>query len=319
MVMKSGAGDCYAIQPPLVDIVIPYFNGFEYLQTSVSSVLGQSFTNFRLIIIDDGTGDPQTAKYIEGLNDPRIAYVSNPTNIGIARNFEKSRLAISSKWGVILGHDDLLLPNYLEEMLSAAAKFPTAGIIQPIIEVIDNNGAVIKTTVDTVKGYIRSFTITLAKGRRHSLWTNEAILVSPGLASKAIMVGDFLYFPTLMWENAYLRKQQFRQDLEITLDIELIVSLLQMGAGLLLVEKPLAQYRRHVASKSGIPERKIHRLSEETALYKELTQTLNGGKLLKFLAFLHPSTRLHAMVECLKAITQLRFFDAIRFLTLALK
>jgi glycosyltransferase involved in cell wall biosynthesis len=306
-------------QLPLVDIIIPYYNGFDYLQESISSVLNQTFTNFRLLVIDNGTGDPRTAKYIEKLKDPRIEYVSNSSNIGIAKNFEKSRLAISSKWGVILGHDDLLLPKYLEEMLSAAEDFPTAGIIQPIVEVINDKGEVIRTTVDIVKGFIRSSTIILAKSWKHNFSSNQAILVSPALALKAIMVGDFLYFPTLMWKNTYLSKHQFRQDLEITLDIELIVGLLQIGAELLLVEKPLARYRRHDASKSGVPERKIHRLSEETALYKEFTRTLNGGKILSLLAFLRVSTRLHAILECLKAIIQLRFFNATKFFTLALK
>jgi hypothetical protein len=202
-------------------------------------------------------------------------------------------------------------------MTSAATNYPNVGIIQPIVEVINDKGEVIRTTVDTVKSCIRACTIILAKG-----WlpfgSREAIFVSPVLASNAIMVGNFLYFPTLMWENAYLSSHQFRQDLEITLDIELIVNLFQMGAGLLLVEKPLAQYRRHSASKSGIPEQKIYRLSEEVSLYKELAQTLNGRKSLKFLAHLHPSTRLHALVECLSSITKLKFSDAYKFLILVL-
>jgi GT2 family glycosyltransferase len=301
----------------MVDIVIPYYNGFEYLKISIASVLSQTLTNFRLIIIDDGTGDPQTAKYIEDLKDSRINYISNPVNIGVAGNFEKSRLAISSKWGVILGQDDLLLPNYLEEMTSAATNYPNVGIIQPLVEVINDKGEVIQTTVDTVKSFVRICTRVLAKGWPSS-GSREAIFVSPVLASKAVMIGNFLYFPTLMWENAYLSSHQFRQDLEITLDIELIINLFQMGAGLLLVEKPLAQYRRHSASKSGIPEQKIHRLSEEVSLYKELAQTLKGSKSLKFLAHLHPSTRLHALAECLSSISKFKFSDAFKFLILVL-
>jgi glycosyltransferase involved in cell wall biosynthesis len=319
MDLKIGAEGDKASPVPIVDIVIPYYNGFEYLQKSISSVLNQTFTNFRLLVIDDGTGDPRTSKYIEGLKDSRIIYISNSINIGLSENFEKSRLAISSKWGVILGHDDLLLPNYLEEMLSVADIFPTAGIIQPVIEVINHNGEVIGTTIDFVKKVIRSSTIFFAKRQHHSIWSNEAILVSPSLASKAIMVGDFLYFPTLMWKNSFLSKHPFRRDLEITLDIELIVHVLQMGADLLLVEKPLAQYRRHDSSKSGNPERKIYRLREETELYRELGRTLKSDKLTKLLAFLHPSTRLHAIVECLKSVTKLKFVDAIKFFGLALQ
>jgi glycosyltransferase involved in cell wall biosynthesis len=304
-------------QPPIVDIVIPYYKNFEYLKESIASVLHQTLTNFRLIIIDDATGDPQVAEYIKELKDSRVTYISNSKNIGLAGNFEKSRMTISSKWGVILGQDDLLLPSYLEEMTAAAIDFPNAAIIQPIVEVINDKGEVVWTIIDTVKNLIRSCTGFLAAGWR-PFKSSEAIFVSSALASKAIMVGDFLYFPTLMWENSYLSKHHFRQDLEITLDIELIVSLFQMGAGLLLVEKPLAQYRRHSASRSGIPEQKINRLSEEVSLYKELAQRLKGGRFLKLLAYLHLSTRLHALVECIKSITKLNFSEAGKFLVLVL-
>lgn len=304
-------------QIPIVDIIIPYYKDFEHLKESIASVLSQTLTNFRLIIIDDATGDPQTAEYVGGLKDSRVTYISNPINIGLAGNFEKSRKTISSKWGVILGQDDLLLPNYLEEMTAAACNFPNAAIIQPIVQVINAKGEVINTTVDTVKNLIRNCTRFLAKGWR-PFKSNDAIFVSSELASKAIMVGDFLYFPTLMWENSYLSRHHFRQDLEITLDIELIFGLFQMGSGLLLVEKPLAQYRRHSASRSGIPEQKINRLSEEVSLYKELTQTLKGGRSLKLLAYLHLSTRLHALVECIKSITKLNFSEAGKFLILVL-
>lgn len=304
-------------QLPIVDIIIPYYKDFEYLKESIASVLSQTLTNFRLIIIDDATGDPQTAEYIGGLKDSRVNYMSNSINLGLAGNFEKSRMAISSKWGVILGQDDLLLPNYLEEMIAAASNFPNAAIIQPIVQVINDKGEVINTIVDTVKNLIRNCTKFLAIGCR-PFKSIDAIYVSSALASKAIMVGDFLYFPTLMWENSYLSRHHFRQDLEITLDIELITGLFQLGAGLLLVEKPLAQYRRHSASRSGIPKQKINRLSEEVSLYKELAQTLKSGRSLKLLAHLHLSTRFHALVECIKSIMKLNFAEAGKFFILVL-
>ncbi len=308
-----------AKQFPLVDVVIPYYNGFEHLKIAILSVLAQSFKDFRLIVIDDGTNDIRVEKYINELNDPRITYKYNPVNLGLPGNFERSRLSISAKWGVILGHDDLLLPEYLKEMLARAEKFPSSGIIQPNVVVINDRGEVIHTLVDTAKKQIRNFTIFLAKFRKLKSWRNEDTLVPSKMATKAIMVGDFLYFPTLMWKNAYLSNHEFRQDLNVTLDIEMIISLFQSGADLLLVGKPLAQYRRHNASKSGIPELRINRLSEESTLYGEFSRTFADDKPLRILSSLRLSTRMYALLECLKAASQLNFQLAGRFLILAYK
>ena len=304
---------------PVVDVVIPYYNGFEYLKLAISSVLTQSFKEFRLTVIDDGTGDIRVEKYIKELNDSRITYECNPKNLGLQGNFEKSRLTISAEWGVILGHDDLLLPDYLMEMLAKAEKFPSSGIIQPLVDVINYDGKVINTLVDSAKKQIRNLTIFVTRLRHLKSWRNEDTLVPSELAIKAIMIGDFLYFPTLMWKNEYLRRHKFRQDLYVTLDIEMIISLLQAGADLLLIDKPLAQYRRHSASTSGNPDNKISRLSEETALYAEFSRVFKGNRTLWLLSTLHLSTRFYSLVESIKAISQFKFRLAVKFLTLASK
>jgi glycosyltransferase involved in cell wall biosynthesis len=317
MVPQSGFRYEREPQSPLVDVVIPYYNGFDYLKLAIASVLAQSFRNFRLIVIDDCTSDDRAEKYIQELNDSRIIYTYNSVNLGLQGNFEKSRLSISAKWGVILGHDDLLLPEYLKEMLAGAEKFPSSGIIQPLVNVINDKGVVINTLVDTAKKLIRSLTIFLANFRRLNSWRNKDTLVQSEMAIKAIMVGDFLYFPTLMWKNEFLSKHEFRQDLYVTLDIEIIINLLNSGADLLLVGKPLAKYRRHSASKSGIPEHRFTRLEEESNLYKEFSRRFTDDKHLKMLSWLHLSTRMYALLESAKAASQFKFQLAVKFLILA--
>jgi len=74
MVPQSGFRYEREPQSPLVDVVIPYYNGFDYLKLAIASVLAQSFRNFRLIVIDDGTSDDRAEKYIQELNDSRIIY-----------------------------------------------------------------------------------------------------------------------------------------------------------------------------------------------------------------------------------------------------
>jgi GT2 family glycosyltransferase len=300
---------------PLIDIILPYFEGHEHLKECVSSVLAQTESNLRLTVIDDGNDDPRTQKFLVELHDPRVVYIKNYKNLGISRNFEKSRKLISAKWGMILGHDDRLHPGYLDEVLKKAEKYSSAGVIQPKVEVIGANGSQITTLVDTIKKILRRITIVVARRR---ISNSSDTLVQPDLALKMLLIGDFLYFPTIVWRNEHLQSHAFRTDLEVTMDIELLAKLFESGSGLLLIKTRLAQYRRHDKSKSGNPKQKLSRLTEEKNLYRELSRTLNGGRTVRALATLHLSTRGYCLLESCRAITRLKFRLSIKYLSLCL-
>ena len=300
---------------PAVDIVIPYFNGIEYLNEAIESVRLQSFQNFRLLVIDDGTNNSLAEELIESLGDPRIEYQFNKKNIGLSANFEKAKNAIKAEWGVILGHDDRLHVNYLEEMLSAVELAPSAVIIQAQVDVIDQDGSKCNSLPDRAKNLIRLLANLTSKPIAKNL-----TLVKSRRAIEAIMVGDFLYFPTIMWKTQVLTAHTFRQDLDITLDLEIIINVLLGGGDLLLVNKTLAEYRRHKGSLSGKPELKLHRMSEEVGIYSELAQLFKSRKLRMsyWLAKTHIFTRLHILVEIIRALLNRRYRDFFEYLRLIL-
>ena len=300
---------------PLIDIILPYFEGHEHFMESVLSVLAQTESNLRLTVIDDGKDDPKTQEFLVKLNDPRVVYIKNLKNLGISRNFEKSRNLISAKWGMILGHDDKLLPGYLDEVLKKAENYSSAGVIQPKVEVIDSDGLQISTLVDIMKKLLRTITIVIA---RRKISNSLDTLVKPDLALKMLLIGDFLYFPTIMWRNEHLQSHAFRTDLEVTMDIELLANLFKSGSGLLLIQTRLAQYRRHDNSKSGNPKLKLSRLTEEKNLYRELSRTLNCGRAVKVLAALHLSTRGYCLLESCRAIVRMKFRLSRKYLLLSL-
>ena len=306
---------------PIVDIVIPYYDGFDYLREAVESVKAQTFTAFRLLILDDATPGNQASNYIHSLNDTRITYLANPINLGLPGNFEKARTSIASKYGVILGQDDRLLPRYLERMILAADQHPGAALIQPKVQVIDAGGESTFPLPDKIKDVLRKLSTRFAKSISTDKDSPSTYLVESKLAISMIMLGDFLYFPTIMWRSEMLVRHPFRQDLPVTLDIDLIVNLLISEGDLLLVEEPLAQYRRHDQSRSEKPELKLSRLREESALYEELRTMLKarGYKIQAKWAKLRLSTRLYALHEMLLAILSKDFQETWDFLMLGTK
>lgn len=69
-------------QAPLVSVLIPAYNCEAYVLEAVSRMLSQSFADFELLVIDDGSTD-STRKLLESVDDPRLHLISNERNIGL--------------------------------------------------------------------------------------------------------------------------------------------------------------------------------------------------------------------------------------------
>ena len=298
---------------PAVDIIIPYFNGIEYLGEAIESVRSQSFKNFRLLIIDDGSKNSLARDLVKSFDDSRLEYCRNKQNIGLPANFEKSKNSIKAEWGVILGHDDRLHPRYLEQMLMAAKKAPSAALIQPQVDIIDRDGLLCYSLPDQFKRLIRVFANLIS-----SPIAKNVGRVKSTRALELMMLGDFLYFPTIMWRTRELANHSFRQDLAVTLDLEIIINIFLSGGELLLVNQYLAEYRRHPGSLSGKPELKLNRMEEEVGTYQELAQILKkkGMKIGYWLAIMHISTRLHILFEIVKCTAKGQYKDSSAYLRL---
>jgi glycosyltransferase involved in cell wall biosynthesis len=73
--------------PPRVSVLMTTWNGAAGIAASIASILGQSFTDFELVVVDDGSTDG-TAAILAGIADPRLVVLRPPRNLGIvgARN-----------------------------------------------------------------------------------------------------------------------------------------------------------------------------------------------------------------------------------------
>ncbi len=98
---------------PLVTVVIPTYNRLALVQQAIASVVAQTFSNWELIVVDDGSDDG-TPAFIRSLNDPRIRVLEMPHtgNIALARN--SGARAGSGEWLTFLDSDDVWVPHKLE-------------------------------------------------------------------------------------------------------------------------------------------------------------------------------------------------------------
>lgn len=105
------------ISAPLVSIIMPFYNDKDYIEQSVNSILNQTFTNFELLIVDDGSKDEEALKKLDKIKemDNRIK-VFHKENSGAAatRDYGVSKSADTSKYIMMLDSDDLIEKTFIE-------------------------------------------------------------------------------------------------------------------------------------------------------------------------------------------------------------
>jgi glycosyltransferase involved in cell wall biosynthesis len=104
---------------PAVTVIIPTYNWSSVLPYSIGSVLRQTFTDFELLVIEDGCTD-DSEEVVRRISDPRVKWINLATNTGHQSepNNEGLRHA-RGQYIAYLGHDDLWLPHHLSCLVSA--------------------------------------------------------------------------------------------------------------------------------------------------------------------------------------------------------
>ena len=114
--------------PPLVSICIPTYNGAEYLRACIDSALAQTWEDFELLVVDDGSTD-ETLDIVRSYADKRIRLSLNGTNLGLVGNWERCIHLAKGAWVKFLFQDDALAPSCLTKMLAAAETYPAAYLV----------------------------------------------------------------------------------------------------------------------------------------------------------------------------------------------
>lgn len=126
-------------------IVLPVRNGGEYVKLCLASILAQTYANFRLVVLDNASEDGTTA-HVRGLGDPRISLQVSPTALSIEKNWQRIiALDGDETFLTIIGHDDLLDPQFLARMSALIDAHPVAGLYHARFRLIDARGRRIRS------------------------------------------------------------------------------------------------------------------------------------------------------------------------------
>lgn len=199
-------------RPPLVSVVISTFNRAEYLKYAILSVLGQTFRDFELIIIDDGSTD-DTADVVKSFNDSRIIY-EYQQNSGLAAARNRATHKAQGRFIAVMDDDDLMLPDRLENELNAV-KDGANGSYGGWIDFDESTG-------------------------ERKFYTGKA------LSLESILFNSATYLhPTLLVERAWMLAVPYDESLRSGSDYNMAIRMIRSGIKLAHSGKYVLMRRRH--------------------------------------------------------------------------
>ena len=130
---------------PTVSVMMAAYNTKRYVEAAVVSILGQTFADFELLILDDGSTDG-TRAVLEGLaaKDDRIRLVSRP-NAGILATRNELLGMARGEFAAVLDSDDVAMPRRLEIEVDYLRRHPDCLAVGGDVEVIDPDGTALCT------------------------------------------------------------------------------------------------------------------------------------------------------------------------------
>ncbi len=138
---------------PKVSIGMPVYNGGEYLRRAIQTLLNQTFTDFELIICDNGSTDGTQALCREfAAKDGRVRFFENEKNLGAWGNHNRTFELARGQYFKWAADDDEHTPDYLEKTVGVLDSQPDVVCVQGTTKLIDSDGEEI-TVDDELRGY----------------------------------------------------------------------------------------------------------------------------------------------------------------------
>lgn len=128
-----------ASAPPRVTVLMPVFNGTRYLAEAIDSILTQTFNDFELLIVDDGSTDDSRA-IVEVCPDPRIRLVCNDGNRGLIYSLNRGISLARGEYIARMDADDICLPERLEQQVALLDADPDLAAVGTPVMFIDCAG-----------------------------------------------------------------------------------------------------------------------------------------------------------------------------------
>lgn len=251
------------IDGPLISVVIPSYNHEKFIRECVDSVLEQTYENFELIIIDDGSKDG-TADILKSYNDNRIQLVFQE-NAGAHNAINRGLSLAKGEYLTILNSDDIYMKNRFELIMEYLLKNPEVSMASSYIEIIDANSKKLG-----IKQAWKNMEPWVIEHKEISFAGTEDPIKNLIMTNYISTTSNMVFTKKLYDDIGGMRNLRFAHDWDFALRAA------EYGK-CEVIEKPLMKYRIH--STNTISSNRKHMLFEICWMYAVNIHRFEGKKI----------------------------------------
>ncbi len=211
---------------PAISIILPAYNAAKYIGETISSLLSQTFTDFELLVIDDGSAD-DTLAIVKSFTDSRIQLVTNGQNLGLIKTLNKAAALCKGQYTARMDADDIALPNRLQLQKAFLDNHPQTAAVAGWVNFIDE------------------------KGTQTGIWELDRQTNTAATIKKALLKENCIAHPTVMIRTEILQQFLYSSNQRNIEDYDLWLRLCAAGMQIEKVQEPVLLYRVHSASITG--------------------------------------------------------------------
>lgn len=215
------------MNPPEISVILPAYNTEAYLGKAIQSLLDQSFRDFELLIINDGSTD-KTEDIIRSFSDPRIVYIKNEQNYGLIDTLNKGIDISRGKYIARMDGDDICLATRFAYQKSMLDQHPGIAAIASTIIFINK------------------------AGEQTGSWDLDKRTIDPQAIRSKMPYENCIAHPSVMMRSSVLKEMKYKPGQKNIEDYDLWLRLMIRGYGITKVTEPQLLYRVLDSSITGI-------------------------------------------------------------------
>jgi glycosyltransferase involved in cell wall biosynthesis len=229
---------------PTVSVLLPVYNAAGFIAQTIESILAQTFTDFELLLINDGSSD-ESVQIIEQFTDPRIRLVHNERNLGLIETLNRGAALARGKYIARMDADDVALPQRLEKQVAFLDQHSGIHVVAAFVDFINTDAE--------VTGSWSTDRAANTEAAIRNLMPQTNCIAHPAVMMRTETLRQFLYSPAQKGAEDY----------------DLWLRLLAAGKRIAKIEEVLLHYRIHPASitvqlKAAIPlEKRLLRIKRK--------------------------------------------------------
>ncbi|ULQ57426.1 glycosyltransferase [Flavihumibacter rivuli] len=208
---------------PKVSVILPVYNGERFLREAIESILGQTFQNLELIIINDGSKDG-SEKIIKAYSDPRILYLVNQPNKGLIYTLNRGIEMASGHFIARMDADDIALPHRLERQVEYLGQNPGVAVVACPVQYIDEHGEF------------------------SGSWVLDHAIIDRNAIRNILPSKNVIAHPTVMARSEVMKAYLYAAYQPNTEDYDLWLRIAANGLGIAKIQEVLLHYRIHSQS-----------------------------------------------------------------------